>query len=271
MYIDNRCKILPITHRKGVDEKMSEFPTKRPVTKQTETKSAQTFYPRFTERIFIGGILFALCFSAGKISLFESRTNQLKTIIHTNANPQTIRKKTEEAVHYCKTWFRSASLEVGAQLPEDSTRQYEITIPSPTPEETQPAASQTVFSVPLQGIITSKFGDRDDPFDTSEAWHTGLDIAADTGTPICAAADGEIIHAGELGGYGYAVKICHPDGLVSLYGHCSEIFVTEGQQVQTGDEIAAVGSTGRSTGPHLHFEIIDGETYLNPSDFLSFV
>lgn len=250
---------------------MSEYPTRRPTSKKAEPETVPSFYPPFTERLMIGGILFALCFCGGKLGMFQTQTDRLKQIIHTHTDPQTVRMKAEEAITYCETLLDSSPFEVGAQPLEDSTRQYDM-IPAPeqTPETVQVVA-QTVFSVPLHGVITSQFGERSDPLNAEEAWHTGLDIAANTGTSITAAANGEVIHAGELGGYGLAVKIRHPDGLVSLYGHCSQLFVTQGQQISTGETIAAVGSTGRSTGPHLHFEIIDGEEYLNPSDFLSFV
>ena len=245
---------------------MSEIPTRRPPSKHMEPEPLPIFYPRITERMLISGCLFALCFFAGKTDVFHDQTEQLKQILNTHTDPQIVRMKAEEAVNYCETLL--PSLEVGAESIEDSTRQYDIITPE---QESVPVTAQTVFSIPLEGVITSQFGERTDPMNESSAWHTGLDIAANTGTPIFAAASGEVIFSGELGGYGFAVKLRHPDGLVTLYGHCSELFVEEGQQISAGETIAAVGSTGRSTGPHLHFEIIDGEEYLNPSDFLSFV
>ncbi len=251
---------------------MSEFPTRRPPSNHREPEPVSSFYPSLGERLAVSALLFALCFCAGQLGIFDQQTDQLKQILSTNTDPQTVRIKAEEAATYCETLLGRSSLEVGAQPPEDSTRQYPIPQEKPAEDEAVAAAAEkTVFSVPLNGTITSQFGERTDPLNETSAWHTGLDIAANSGTPIAAAAGGEVIFSGELGGYGYAVKIKHPDGLVTLYGHCSELFVSEGDQVKTGDNIAAVGSTGRSTGPHLHFEIIDGEEYLNPSDFLSFV
>ncbi len=245
---------------------MSEIPARRPPSKHTEPQPLSFRYPRITERTLISGCLFALCFFAGKTGVFHDQTEQLKQILNTHTDPQVVRMKAEEAIGYCETFL--PSLEVGAEALEDSTRQYDIIIKE---EEPVPVAAQTVFSIPLNGVITSGFGERTDPLNESSAYHTGLDIAANTGTPILAAADGEVIFSGELGGYGFAVKLRHKDGLVTLYGHCSQLYVKEGQTVSAGETIAAVGSTGRSTGPHLHFEIIDGEEYLNPSDFLSFV
>lgn len=249
---------------------MSEIPTRRPPSDHREPEPAVSAYPGLGERLAVSAMLFALCFCAGQLGVFDRQTAQLKQILCTSTDPQTVRTKAEEAVTYCETLLDHASLEVGAQSPEDSTRQYQIPQEGDG-EEGVPAAAQTVFSLPLNGVITSQFGERTDPLNETSAWHTGLDIGADTGASIAAAADGEVIFSGELGGYGYAVKIKHPDGLVTLYGHCSQLFVSQGDQVKAGDPIAAVGSTGRSTGPHLHFEIIDGEDYLNPSDFLSFV
>jgi len=120
------------------------------------------------------------------------------------------------------------------------------------------------YSPPVIGIITSYFGDRTDPFLHDEQFHTGVDIASDEGDGIVAAADGRVIFARELGGYGNAVKILHPNGLVSLYAHCSQLLVAEGDYVKEAQLIARIGSTGRSTGAHLHFEIIDGESYIDP-------
>lgn len=245
---------------------MSDIPARRPPSHLTKPQPVCRRYPSVTERFLVSFVLFALCFFAGKTGAFQAQTDQLKQLLTTHTDPEAVKLKAEEAVEYCETLF--PSLEVGAQPLEDSTRQYEIIT---QPEEAVSVSAQTVFSVPLHGTITSQFGERTDPFNETSAWHTGLDIAAPSGTDISAAAEGEVIFSGELGGYGYAVKLRHKDGLVTLYGHCSELFVKTGDQVKTGDVIAAVGSTGRSTGPHLHFEIMDGEEYLNPSDFLSFV
>ncbi len=107
-----------------------------------------------------------------------------------------------------------------------------------------------------------------DPFG-SDRNHKGMDIAAPYGTEIYAAADGEVIAAGwNNGGYGYFVKIDHGDGYSTLYGHASEVLVSEGQKVSAGDVVALVGSTGDSTGNHLHFEVRYNDECMNPAEYL---
>lgn len=124
------------------------------------------------------------------------------------------------------------------------------------PVETGPG----LFSWPVSGSITSPFGIRHDPVTGATRQHNGIDIAAEMGTTITAAADGTVIYAGWEGGYGNAIVIDHDGAVSTLYGHCSQIFVSNGQEVRRGQAIGAVGSTGHSTGPHLHFEVrVNGE------------
>jgi murein DD-endopeptidase MepM/ murein hydrolase activator NlpD len=116
------------------------------------------------------------------------------------------------------------------------------------------------FSWPVTGTITSPFGWRSNPFGGSPEFHQGLDIAAPTGTTVTAAAGGTVIMAQWYGGYGNYILIDHGGGYSTGYGHLSAIYVSNGQSVKRGQAIGAVGSTGASTGPHLHFEVrIDGK------------
>jgi murein DD-endopeptidase MepM/ murein hydrolase activator NlpD len=110
-------------------------------------------------------------------------------------------------------------------------------------------------ALPVAGPVTSRFGERTDPFTGARARHSGLDVGAPEGTPIHTPAAGIVRTAGPRGGYGNAVEIDHGDGLTTLYAHASELLVAPGEAVQAGQEIARVGSTGRSTGAHLHFEV----------------
>ncbi len=116
---------------------------------------------------------------------------------------------------------------------------------------------------------TSNFGIRSDPFRGTAAMHAGVDIPGPVGTPIYATADGIIDHAARQGGYGNMVEINHGKGIATRYGHLSRILVDDGQKVTRGQLIALMGSTGRSTGPHLHYEVrIDGHA-VNPVPFLT--
>jgi murein DD-endopeptidase MepM/ murein hydrolase activator NlpD len=120
------------------------------------------------------------------------------------------------------------------------------------------------FSVPSHGPVTSGFGYRVHPIVGRRRMHTGIDFGAPMGSPIYAAAGGEIFHAGWLGGYGRCIIILHGDGISTLYGHCSVLEVQPGQYVRRGQVIGRVGSTGFSTGPHLHFEVRKDGVPINP-------
>jgi murein DD-endopeptidase MepM/ murein hydrolase activator NlpD len=137
--------------------------------------------------------------------------------------------------------------------------------PLNNPDEYLPDNSFNGYIWPVEGTLTSGFGWR---------WgrlHKGIDIGAPIGTPVIAAAAGEVISAGwDSGGYGNLVKIKHANGSVTFYAHNNKLLVHSGQQVSQGQQISEVGSTGDSTGPHLHFEIrLHGETAVNPIAYLS--
>lgn len=122
------------------------------------------------------------------------------------------------------------------------------------------------FSVkPVTGTITSRFGANESIRDHT---HMGMDIAAPNGTTIKAAADGKVVHSGWLGGYGNLIIIDHGNGIQTYYGHCSKLYVSEGEEISAGDSIGAVGSTGNSTGNHLHFEIRKNGSQINPQKYL---
>jgi len=118
---------------------------------------------------------------------------------------------------------------------------------------------------PVKGNISSRYGARES---IRNHTHKGLDIAAKIGTPIKAVADGKVTYSGAMGGYGKLIIIDHGNGITTRYGHCSKLYVKVGTQVTAGDLIAAVGNTGNSTGPHLHFEIRQNGVYVNPTNYL---
>ena len=117
-------------------------------------------------------------------------------------------------------------------------------------------------------MISSGFGYRRDPFTGHGAMHAGLDFRGPVGSPIYAAANGRISFAGRKAGYGNCIEISHGNGLVTRYAHMSKFRATVGQQVAAGDVIGAIGNTGRSTGPHLHFEVRINDRAVNPRPFL---
>lgn len=121
---------------------------------------------------------------------------------------------------------------------------------------------------PLAGGITSPFGWRVHPIFGTQKFHTGIDIAADTGDPVVAADSGVVIHADWYGGYGKVVIVDHGNGLQTLYAHNSELVVYNGQAVRKGQTISRAGSTGYSTGPHLHFEVRRNGTPTDPTGYL---
>lgn len=118
--------------------------------------------------------------------------------------------------------------------------------------------------MPVEGYISSYFGGRPDPFSGHAAYHTGLDISAPTGTPVHAVAEGMVTFAGLRTGYGDVIEIDHGNGYMTRYAHNSALVVRPGQRVHVGDVIARAGSTGRSTGSHVHFEVWYKGNVVNP-------
>jgi murein DD-endopeptidase MepM/ murein hydrolase activator NlpD len=123
---------------------------------------------------------------------------------------------------------------------------------------------------PVQGRVSGSFGERIDPFSGEGAFHRGVDIAADVGTRIIAPADGVVRFSEIVNGYGRTVLIDHGNGISTLYGHMSGYAVTPGELVHRGDTIGYVGQSGRSTGPHLHYEVRIFNTPVNPNKYLRF-
>ncbi|MBD3367010.1 MAG: peptidoglycan DD-metalloendopeptidase family protein [Candidatus Eisenbacteria bacterium] len=124
------------------------------------------------------------------------------------------------------------------------------------------------FGWPVHGRISGRYGHRIHPVYHRRMMHTGLDIAAGYGSPIRAALTGRVVFVGWKGGYGRTVIVEHPNGYETLYGHCSKILVSRGETVKRGDIIARVGSTGISTGPHVHFEVREHGKRINPERML---
>ena len=143
--------------------------------------------------------------------------------------------------------------------------------PTPRAPRTDPAreeapapasATRPLLGWPLKGVLYGRFGAR------GGAHHDGIDIAAPEGSPVVAAADGTVIFVGKQSGYGNVVIVRHEHGLVTVYAHNSAVLVREGAHVTRGQPVARVGQTGRTTGPHLHFEVRDGVKPRNPLLYL---
>ncbi len=122
---------------------------------------------------------------------------------------------------------------------------------------------------PVRGYVSSGFGDRESPFGNSSEFHEGLDISAPFGSPVASAAEGVVTFAERDSGLGNVVAIDHGYGFISRYGHLSKILVHAGDKVKAGQKIGLIGSTGRSTGPHLHYEVAVNGFKVNPMKYLN--
>jgi murein DD-endopeptidase MepM/ murein hydrolase activator NlpD len=120
------------------------------------------------------------------------------------------------------------------------------------------------YCTPVAGVLSSTFGYREHPIEGEERFHYGVDLAADTGTAVGCFADGTVTAVGESSSYGKYCVVAHAGGYSTLYAHCSRVSVSSGADVTEGQKIAEVGETGMATGPHLHFELHQDSTYLNP-------
>jgi murein DD-endopeptidase MepM/ murein hydrolase activator NlpD len=149
-----------------------------------------------------------------------------------------------------------AALQAGRAIAIDAYRQ-------------QAGPTDGMFMLPVEGQRTSGFGMRMHPIDHAERLHSGMDIAAPAGTPIQAAAAGQVVFSGTQAGYGNVVVIQHAEGYATLYAHNADNLVSVGTPVRQGQPIATVGSTGRSTGPHLHFEVRKDGKRLDPVQFFA--
>ena len=122
--------------------------------------------------------------------------------------------------------------------------------------------------LPVRGYQTDGYGMRRNPFGGGGEFHPGVDLAVDFGTPVATTADGIVIWAGPYTGYGNMVVVYHSNGITTRYGHLSRISVDPGQRIKRGDQIGYAGSTGRSTGPHVHYEVRENDQPVDPAQFV---
>ncbi len=202
-----------------------------------------------------------------------------RTIFNANPIPSDIRKAGYGGVNRYKNLenYRNSEIMIESTKKLDEISKTLI-IQSKSYEELTglaKATSEKMASIPAISPINTKnlnkgisgFGSRLHPIYKIKKRHTGIDLASPIGTPIYATGDGKISNAGREGGYGNLVKINHGYGYETLYGHMSKILVKKGQNVKRGEIIGHVGSTGVSTGPHLHYEVIKNKKHVNPIDF----
>ena len=162
-----------------------------------------------------------------------------------------------------------------APEPYYATAEVELAVPEapPVTAVAHPAGPMTrlvAFVAPLKGYaINSAFGLRRLASEARARQHKGVDMAAPTGTSVFVACEGEVLRTGyDAGGYGRFIEVAHPNGMSTLYGHLSRLDVASGDKVEAGARIGLVGSTGRSTGPHLHFEVRRNSAQVNPTTVL---
>ena len=177
------------------------------------------------------------------------------------------RRQERRGVLNAATYERETAERAYRELIETS-RQIEQMIKRIQSGEKNIGGSTGTMTWPAEGEITSPFGWRVHPIFGTQRLHTGIDIGADYGDAIRAADGGVVIHADWMGGYGNAVIIDHGDGISTLYAHKSQLLVDEGQTVAKGQTVARCGSTGYSTGPHLHFEVRQNGSPVNPLNYL---
>lgn len=177
------------------------------------------------------------------------------------------RKKEREKVLDKAVNDRDAAERAYRELQETS-RQIEQMIRSQTARSSGSVNATGRMIWPASGPITSPYGWRTHPIFGTQRYHSGIDIGADYGDTVAAADSGIVIYSGWMGGYGKAVIIDHGNGITTLYGHNSELLVVEGQSVRQGQAISRVGSTGYSTGPHLHFEVRQNGSPVDPMGYL---
>lgn len=180
-----------------------------------------------------------------------------------------VRKAADEVVagiHNETTTEKTGGESVTEQTAAVMSGRTEKIIEKETTENTE--EYEDVPAMPVNGIVSSEYGTRIHPIYNTESFHSGRDIAADEGTDIHAALDGDVIAVGVGQSSGNYIKLKHSGGYETLYCHCSEIYAREGDKISKGEVIAAVGHTGLATGPHLHFEVHKNGQLADPSVLL---
>lgn len=178
-------------------------------------------------------------------------------------NPNQLHNEKED-----ESAIEALSFQMEPEELHDDTKAEVFKIPPPSYCSYDKVNIAFSYIVPVYGIITSKYGYRDHPIIEDASFHTGIDIAAKSGTAVKCFADGKVLEAKYNDTYGNYVLIEHSGGIRSFYGHNSKLTVKSGARVKKGQKIAEVGTTGLSTGPHLHFEVRNGTKRLDPTHYI---
>lgn len=213
---------------------------------------------------FINKINEILSYDVNFMDLYNTIRDQYNKIIVNNNEQEQPKQTKEQEENTTQDGIGGAveDLQNTSDVKEETTKEL-----SQSEQDIINVKNTTTFIKPIEGIISSKYGQRDTATGRVPKNHTGTDIAANLGTKIKSATDGEVVLASEEGDYGKHLKI--QIGEVSIiYAHCNNLYVKQGDKVTQGQEIAEVGSTGNSTGPHLHFEIRISERTVDPQSIL---
>ena len=213
---------------------------------------------------FINKINEILSYDVNFMDLYNTIKDQYNKIIVNNSEQEQPKQTKEQEENTTQDGIGRAveDLQNTSDVKEETTKEL-----SQSEQDIINVKNTTTFIKPIEGIISSKYGQRDTATGRVPKNHTGTDIAANLGTKIKSASDGEVVLASEEGDYGKHLKI--QIGEVSIiYAHCNNLYVKQGDKVTQGQEIAEVGSTGNSTGPHLHFEIRISERTVDPQSIL---
>ena len=255
--------------------KNQEIPDKDIIKKSKPKKNLKLFKKMF-KQIIICLLIYGVCYLIinNNYIFSEDFTNKAKEILSQDINLQEIYNMFLNKINTFEEIQNNEENIGGAEdLPATQEQNVENLEATETEQQTTELSqmeqdanyikSTINFIKPVQGTISSMFGLRNPTTASVPKNHTGTDIAAQTGTKIISATDGKVIYKSSKGDYGKHIKIQINDVII-LYAHCNKIYVNEGETIKQGQEIAEVGSTGNTTGPHLHFEIRYQDRYVDP-------
>lgn len=264
------------------------------INKQTarvnvDNKSNYKTSKKFIKQIIVCTLIYLLWygFQNSNYIFSENVINNVKQVLeydislssfysNINQEEEQIQEVQEEATVETSTTAVEETLSVSEEITEPEVIESEIIVPpeeassiDQMKEDAEYIKANYNMIKPISGTITSRFGVRDSENPNVTAYHTGLDIAVNEGTVFVSAMSGTVELVSSEGAYGNHFKITNGD-VSTIYAHCKTVYVKEGQQVTAGEEVAEVGSTGNSTGPHLHFEIRRNNQYVNPELILDY-